>query len=151
MGGKRSFMHWRELPCLFKDWTICLHKAEQNMLTYVHIGDWWIESNHENIETSFILVVHYIPMKICGKFWNVMDFGTCLFTNSCPCCLCDSLQYFSKLSKIWLGFCSWRIWEKSFGLMSKVQHLWKNIHAHLVMSLGFKHALMDMLAMMYAE
>jgi hypothetical protein len=51
----------------FKDWTICLHKVEQSMFMYVHIGGWWIKSNHDNIEMSFFLVVHHIPMKNCGK------------------------------------------------------------------------------------
>jgi hypothetical protein len=32
----------------FKDWTLCLYKVGWGIVTYVHIGGWWIESTHDN-------------------------------------------------------------------------------------------------------
>jgi hypothetical protein len=35
----------------FTNWTFYLHKVEQNMVTYVHIGGWLIEFNNDKVET----------------------------------------------------------------------------------------------------
>jgi hypothetical protein len=35
----------------FANWTFCLHKIEQSMVTYVHIRGWWIESSHDKVKT----------------------------------------------------------------------------------------------------
>jgi hypothetical protein len=75
----------------FTNWTFYLHKVEQSMVTYVHIGGWWIESNHDKVE---ILSFNYLTFQGVNfvVFFNLnVDRFSSVFLNLCPS---DSLQPF---------------------------------------------------------